>query len=126
MVPANYCSISTIICILEVTWQQDSKHINKSIICANVSKYRSYCIAVSGVKGIGRKILKFLIQTLWDVALFQLVKSNYSQGNIVYICRIQHRKNNGFLFTEMGKRFLLYRILKIISTSHKGFPNPSL
>jgi len=43
--------------------------------------YRSQCIrvAVSGVKGSGREILKFLIQTFWDVALFQLVKGNIQQ-----------------------------------------------
>jgi hypothetical protein len=32
----------------EVTWQQASKHINKSIIGATVSVYRSECLVVSG------------------------------------------------------------------------------
>jgi len=47
--------------------------------------YRSQFIAVSGVKGSGRKILKFLIQALWDVALFQLVKGDFLGGNIAHI-----------------------------------------
>jgi len=33
--------------------QNASKHINKSIIYANVNTYLSHCIAVSGVKGSG-------------------------------------------------------------------------
>jgi len=48
------------------------KHVNKSIICETESMYQSQCIAVSGGKGSGRKILKFLIQALWDVLLFQV------------------------------------------------------
>jgi hypothetical protein len=32
----------------EVTWQHASKHINKSIIGATVSKCRSQCLVVSG------------------------------------------------------------------------------
>jgi len=32
----------------EVTWQQVSKHINKSIIGATVSMCRSQCLVVSG------------------------------------------------------------------------------
>jgi len=33
---------------LEVTWQQSSKYINKSIIDATVSRYRSNYLVVSG------------------------------------------------------------------------------
>ena len=33
---------------VEVTWQQASKHINKSIIGATVSMCRSQCLVVSG------------------------------------------------------------------------------
>jgi hypothetical protein len=91
-----------------VTWQQASKHKNKSIICGTLSTFQSHHIAVSGVKGSGRNILKSLIQTLWDVALFQLVKGNLPLEIIAYICRVQHRINNGFLFTKIGKLCLLY------------------
>jgi len=45
----------------------------------------------------------FLIQALWDVALFQLVKGDFPQGNITYICRIEQWKNNGILFTTIVK-----------------------
>jgi hypothetical protein len=45
--------------------------------------YQSECIAVSGVKGSGREILKFLIQAFWDVALFQLVKGNIPQKKLL-------------------------------------------
>jgi len=34
----------------EITWQQASKHINKSIIVATVSMYRSECLVVGGEK----------------------------------------------------------------------------
>jgi hypothetical protein len=54
------------------------------------------------VKGIGRKLLKFLIQALWDVALFQLAKGDFFQGNISYIFRSAQRRNNGFLFLKNG------------------------
>ena len=67
---------------IEVTWQQASKHINKSIICATVAMYRSQFIAVSGVKGSGREVKKFVIQTLWFVALFQLVKGDFPQEKL--------------------------------------------
>ena len=50
-----------LIWLVEVAWQQGYKHISKSIIRATVSMCRSQCIAVSGVKGRGRKILEFLI-----------------------------------------------------------------
>jgi hypothetical protein len=53
----------------------------QSIIHATLSTYQSQCKPVSGVKGSKRKILKFLIQALWDVALFQLIKGNYPQEN---------------------------------------------
>ena len=40
---------------LHVTWQQASKHINKSIICATVSKYRSLCLVVNSEKEVKGK-----------------------------------------------------------------------
>ena len=59
---------------------------------------QSYSIDVSGVKGNGSKFSKFLLQALWDVALFQLVKGDFPQGNISRIFRREQLKNNGFLF----------------------------
>ena len=41
------------------------------------------------------QVLQFLIQGLWDVARFQLVKGDFSQENIAYIFRIEQWKNNG-------------------------------
>jgi hypothetical protein len=49
-----------------------------------------------------RQVLKFQIQTLWDVALFQLVKGDFPQEDIVYIYSIEQLKNNGFSFTKIG------------------------
>jgi len=72
---------------VEVTWQQDSKHTKKSIMCETVRKYRSQCIAVSGGRGRGRKILKFLIQALWYLILFQVVKRDFLQEIIAYTFR---------------------------------------
>ena len=61
---------------IEVTWQQAYKLINKLIIYATVNIYQPQFIAVSGVKGNGSKNLKFLIQALWDVAQFEMVKGH--------------------------------------------------
>jgi hypothetical protein len=52
-----------------------------------------------------RQVLKFLIQALWDVALFQLVKGDFPQRNIAYIFRKELCKSNGFVFREMGKLY---------------------
>jgi len=60
--------------------QQAFKHINKSIIYANVSTYLSQFIAVGCVKVSGSDLLKFLIQGLCDVALFQMVKATFCNG----------------------------------------------
>jgi len=68
------------------------KHVNKSIICETVSMYQSQCIAVSGGKGRGRKVLKFLIQALWDVLLFQVVTGGFLQENSAYIFRIEQER----------------------------------
>jgi len=50
--------------------------------------YQSQCIAVSGGKGSRGKVLKFLIQALWDVLLFQVVTGDFLQENSAYIFRI--------------------------------------
>ena len=42
-----------------------------------MSIYQPQFIAVSGVKGNGGKNFKFLIQALWDVALFRMVKGHF-------------------------------------------------
>jgi len=41
-----------------------------------------------------RQVLKFLIQALWDVALFQLVKGDFPQENVTYNFKIEQGKNN--------------------------------
>ena len=45
-----------------------------------MSTYLSQCIAVSGEKGSGSDLLKFLIQGLWNVAWFQMVKATFRKG----------------------------------------------
>ena len=87
---------------VDVTWQQASKHINKSIICAKANIYWSECLVVSGVKGSGRKILKFLIQALLDVALFQLVEGDFPKENIGYTLRVEQWYYNGILIKNNG------------------------
>ena len=77
VIPTDYRSISMTICSIQVTWQQSSKHTNKSIISETVVRYRWQCIAESGEIGNQRKILKFLIQEFFDVAKFQLVKLTF-------------------------------------------------
>jgi hypothetical protein len=44
---------------------------------------------VGGGKGSGRQVLRFLFEALWKVALFHLVKGDFSTENIVYIFRIE-------------------------------------
>jgi hypothetical protein len=57
------------------------------------------CIAVRGLKGSGSEISKILIQALWVVALFELVKGDFLQEIIISYFGIKQRKNNGFLLT---------------------------
>jgi hypothetical protein len=45
---------------------------------------------------------------LWDVALFQLVKGDFPEENIAYIYSEEELKNNGILFTKIGKLCFLY------------------
>jgi hypothetical protein len=68
-------------------WQQAFKHINKSIICSTVNIYRSQCIAVNGVTGSGNDLLKFLIQGLWDMALFRMLKATFCGGILLATSR---------------------------------------
>jgi hypothetical protein len=55
--------------------------------------------------------LQFLIQALWDLALFQLAKGDCRQGHIRYKFRIEQCEKNGFLLTEIGNLCLIYPIL---------------
>jgi hypothetical protein len=49
-----------------------------------------------------RQVLKFVIQALWDVALFQLVKGDFPQeNNIAYISRIEQWKEFLLLFKAL-------------------------
>jgi len=86
-----------------------------------VSRYRSEFIAVSEVKVNGRQVSKFLIQVLWDVALFQLDKCGFLQWNIDYIFRIDLWKNNGTLFTKIGNLFVLSNLNYLFPDSIKLF-----
>ena len=45
--------------------------------------YLSQCVAVSGVKGSRSEVLKFLIGAIWNVVLFELVKSDVYQGTLI-------------------------------------------
>jgi hypothetical protein len=54
--------------------------------------YESQCIAVSGGKGSGRKVSMFLIQALWYVLLFEVVRDDFPQENSAYIFRIEHER----------------------------------
>jgi len=45
--------------------------------------------------------LKFLIKSLWVLALFQLVKGDFQQGNVVYILRIMLWKKMAFYLQKV-------------------------
>jgi hypothetical protein len=63
--------------LAEVTWQPAIKNIKMSINGAIVSMYQSQCLVVSGKRN---ESFLFLVQALWDLALFQLVKGDFPQG----------------------------------------------
>ena len=48
-----------------------------------------------------KESLKFLIQTLLDVAPFHLVKGDFPQGNIAKKFRIENWRNNRILLPKM-------------------------
>jgi len=73
--------------------------INQSIICENVNRYRSDCIAVSCEKK-GKVKFEGPDSSVVGSGAVSTGKTEFPQENISYICRIQHRKNNGFLFTK--------------------------
>jgi hypothetical protein len=72
-----------------------------------------------------RHVLKFLIQALGEVALFQLVKGDFPQENIAYIYSVEQLKNNGFSFTKIGNVCLLYQFLTSYLKMKNDCPNPS-
>ena len=69
----------------DVTLQHSFEHIIKSIFYTNVNTYLSQCIAASGVKGSGSDRLKFLIQGLWNVALFQMGKAIFCKEYCLHL-----------------------------------------
>ena len=72
------------------------KNVNNLCKCEHVS------VAVFSCKWCERRerqALKFVIQALWDVALFQLVKGDFRQEIIAYVYSVEQLKNNGFPFT---------------------------
>jgi hypothetical protein len=82
----------------EVTWQQATKHINKSISGATLSVYRSECLVVRGEE---EQKLSFAVpdSILVGCGTVQLVKGDDPQeNNIAYISTIEHWKLNLFAF----------------------------
>jgi hypothetical protein len=63
-----------------------------------VNTYLSQCIAVSGEKGSGSDLLKFLIQGLWNVALFQMVKATFRKGILLAFSRTSSAIIMAFIF----------------------------
>jgi hypothetical protein len=55
--------------------------------------------------------LRFLIQALWDVALFELTKGDIQQGIIAYSLRKTQSESNGILCTKIGKMCFRYQTL---------------
>ena len=47
--------------------------------------YQSQCIPVNGEIGSGRKILKFVIQAFYNVALFQVVKVTFRRRKFLIL-----------------------------------------
>jgi hypothetical protein len=64
-------------CFFEITWQQASKHINKSIIVATLSMYRAECLVVSGEKEENESF------EVPGPSLFQLVKATFRRRIIL-------------------------------------------
>ena len=66
-----------------------------------------------------KEVLKYLIQALFVVALFQLVKGKVSQENIAYIFTIHQWKDNGILLEKIGK-------LSYFIKDNYLFPDPTM
>jgi hypothetical protein len=62
------------------------------------------------VTGRGRQVLKFLIEALWDVALFQLVKGDFPQGIFPKISGANSEIPMDFYFKKMVI-FFVYQFL---------------
>jgi hypothetical protein len=55
--------------------------------------------------------LQFLIQALWDLALFRLAKGDCRQGHIGYKFRIEQSEKDGVLLTKIGNLCLFHPII---------------
>jgi hypothetical protein len=84
------------------------KQINNWCNCVHVPVSEFSC------KWCGRRerqFLKTLIQALWNVALFELVKGEFPQENIAYTYSAELLKKNALSYTKTGKFSLLYEFL---------------
>jgi len=57
------------------------------------------------------------------MALLQLVKGDFPQGNMAYIFRIEIWKNYGYLLIKIFNLCLFFQILTIYSGSNNDFLN---
>jgi hypothetical protein len=56
-----------------------------------------------------RERFKFLIQAVWNVAQFQLVKRDFRKSIVAFIFRIEQWEYNGIPFTKIGKFVFVIR-----------------
>jgi len=84
----------------EVTWQQASKHIKKSIIVATLKFFRSWCLLVGGDKE-GKA--SFAVPDSCPVGCGTVSTgiSDFPQENFAYIFWIEQWKCNGNLFKKL-------------------------
>ena len=96
--------------LVEVTWQQDSKQINKSIIVST----EHVSVAVCSCKRCERK-RKWRIEvpdlSHLECGAVWTGKKRRLSGDTDCIFRIEQWKNNGFLFTKIGNFCLLSQII---------------
>jgi hypothetical protein len=91
-----------------VTWQQASKHVNKSIIGATVSMYRSQCLVVSGDK---EEKGRFGSSRLNPCGCGTVSTGKRGLSAAEYCLHIPENlwKKTGILFTQIGKHCLIYQ-----------------
>jgi hypothetical protein len=87
--------------------------------------HRSQCITVSGVKGSRRKLLKFLIQALLDVALFQLVKATFLRGIFSKFSGANSGRTMDFYFKKLVNFFCLSILIFLFTDPIMIFETPS-
>ena len=97
-----------------------------------MSIYQPQFIAVSGVKGNGGKNFKFLIQALWDVALFRMVKGHFPfpcarSPDAARTHYLTHKALCSSTFTLSSNTPSLFaptpRALSLVSTRMPGYPH---